>query len=119
MSDTVSAQAPRTVHSARTHTGPVSVLRDLAQGFAIGPLWRAFAWDEIQNRYRRSFFGIAWIVISYLIFVLAISFFFGGFAAMDGGRFTAYVAVGYAAFTFLIGNVTDGCVVFSSAASWM
>lgn len=95
------------------------VPRDLAQGLSKTALWTAFAWDEIQNRYRRSRLGLIWIVLSYLIFVLAIAMFFGGFSRMGGGSFTVHVAYNYAIFGFMVANVTDGCEVFRVARSWI
>lgn len=109
----------RRTYSAGAMSGPRAVIRDLTEGFAMGPVWRAFAWDEIQHRYRRSALGLAWIVVSYLIWVAAIAIFFKDFNALGGNRFTMYVALGYAAFTFLIGNVTDGCEVFRTSANWI
>ncbi len=110
---------PAVVYSARSQSGPTAVLRDLAAGARRGPLWRAFAWDEIKNRYRRSALGLAWIVISYLVFVGGISLFFGGFSALDARPFLFYVAIGFTGFTFLVGNIIDGCAVFKSSASWI
>ena len=112
--------ADRTViYSARAQSGPLSLLRDLREGFRHGPIWRVFAWDEIQNRYRRSVLGLAWIGISYLFFVFVIVLFFRGFASMGPDYFLSYVALGYAAFMFLIGNVTEGCLVFRTSATWI
>lgn len=107
------------VYSARANSGPLAVFRDLGEGFAMGPVWRAFAWDEIQQRYRRSALGLAWIAISYLIFVAAIALFFSGFSSVSARHFIQYVALGFAAFTFLIGNITDGCEVFRVSGSWI
>lgn len=114
-----SGEPAPTVYSVNSAAGPVAVLRDLRQGWAMGAVWRAFAWDEIQNRYRRSVLGIAWIAISYVVFILAISIFFGGFSNLDQTRFIFYVATGYAAYNFLIGNVTDGCQVFRTSSTWI
>ncbi len=116
---TVEAPPREQVFSARSASGPLAVLVDLRDGLAMGPVWRAFAWDEIQNRYRRSTLGLAWIMISHLIFVGAISIFFGGFSTAGMAGFTIYVAVGFAVFTFIIGNFVDGCDVFRSSASWI
>lgn len=107
------------VYSAETQSGPRAVIRDLINGWKQRQLWRAFAWDETKNRYRRSALGLAWIVISYVIFVAAISLFFGGFSQMGPGGFVHYVALGLVAFTFLVGNLTDGCTVFRQAAGWI
>ena len=38
---------------------------------------------------------------------------------MNSNGFLQYVAIGYAAFTFLLGNVVDGCMVFNSASNWI
>lgn len=114
------SQSPQvTVHSAKAHTGPAAVLRDLGEGWRMGAVWRAFAWDEIQHRYQRSIFGIAWIIISYLIFVSAIAVFFSGFSSADAKHFVYYVAIGYAAYLFLIANLVDGGYVFRTAATWI
>jgi ABC-type polysaccharide/polyol phosphate export permease len=98
---------------------PGAVLRDLADGLARHEVWRAFAWDETQQRYRRSVLGIGWIVLSYMFFVFAIALFFHGFSGMESRQFIIYVAIGYAAFMFLLGNIVDGCAVFRSSATWI
>lgn len=107
------------VFSARSQTGPFAILRDLRDGFRHGPIWRVFAWDEIENRYRRSMLGVAWIGISYAFFVVVIVLFFRGFAAKGTNYYINHVAVGYAAFMFLMSNVTDGCHVFKASATWI
>lgn len=94
-------------------------LKDLWSGFSRTELWWAFAFDEIQQRYRRSRLGIAWVVVSYAMFVFAISVFFGGFSDKGVEEFTAYVAVNYAMFSFLLANLTDGCAVFRSSKTWV
>lgn len=114
------AHPPRTrILSADASAGPGAVLRDLADGFAMSTVWRTFAWDEIQNRYRRSVLGVAWIAVSYLFFVVGIVVLFRGYTETGSGSFVHYVAVGYACFIFLVGNLTDGCEVFRANATWL
>lgn len=108
-----------TIYSAQSAVGYRAALRDLADGWKMDDVWRAFAWDEIQNRYRRSAIGVAWILISFVIFVGGIAVFFGGFSSKDGIAFTAYVALGFTLFQFMIGNVIDGCGVFRQSATWI
>lgn len=92
---------------------------DVSRGFQKHQVWLNFAWEEILSRYRRSAFGLLWIVFGYAFFVGGVAFFFGGFAHANIGEFTIYVALGYAVFQFMIANVVDGCVVFTSAATWI
>ena len=94
-------------------------LTDLFRGLAQRRLWLAFAADEVQTRYRRSKLGLAWIILSYLLFVGSISIFFGGFSTKDAREFTAYVAVNYAMFSFLVANLTDGCASLRVSKSWV
>lgn len=111
--------ADAVIFSARSQAGPFAILRDLREGLRHGPIWRVFAWDEIQNRYRRSALGLAWIGISYAFFIVVIVLFFRGFASRGADYYIHHVAVGYAAFTFLMSNVTDGCHVFKGSATWI
>ncbi|MCH8489746.1 MAG: ABC transporter permease [Oceanicaulis sp.] len=92
---------------------------DLGAGLRMTDLWRTFAWDEMQQRYRRSILGVAWIVIAYAVFVAGVSIIFSAFTRQDGAFFVMHVAIGYAAFNFIVGNITDGCTVFTGARVWV
>ena len=92
---------------------------DLWAGLLMVELWRTFAWDEIQQRYRRSILGVSWIVLSFLMFVGGVSFFFSALSGQEIESYTVYVALGYAAFIFISGNFIDGCQVFTSSHVWI
>jgi ABC-type polysaccharide/polyol phosphate export permease len=111
--------ARKTVYSSAQASGVGATLRDLREGFEMGPVWRTFAWDEIQSRYRRSVLGLAWIAISYVLFVLGIAVIFGGLMNRGDAGYVHYVAIGYATFLFLMSNVSEGCGVFYGSASWL
>lgn len=98
---------------------PLIVLKDLVDGASRVSLWTAFASDEIQQRYRRSKLGLAWILLSYLIFVGIISLFFGNFSDLNHKHFTVYVAINFAIFSFLLANIMDGCAVFQAGKTWI
>lgn len=102
-----------------SHFDPWGVIRDLIKGARRPALWIAFATDEIQQRYRRTKLGLAWIVLSYLIFVASISVFFGHFSDVGHTYFTVYVAVNFSIFTFLLASLTDGCAVFRISRTWI
>ena len=109
----------RRVVTPETAIGPVAVARDFVDGFALNRVWLAFAWDDVQNRYRRSVLGIAWIGLSYLFFVFAILVLFRGYTLGSSDAFLHYVAIGYASFVFLSGHLGDGCEVFRSNKAWV
>lgn len=109
------------VFSASTGGGLGATLDDLVAGAKAGRIWRAFAWEETKKRYRRTFFGVAWIAVSYAFFVAALALFFGGekAAGAENLHATAYIAIGLAAFNFLSSAMTDGATVFTGSANWI
>lgn len=106
-------------YSLQTMTGFGPAISDLRRGLAMHRVWRAFAWNEIQNRYRRSALGLAWIFISFLLFVGVITIFFGEFSALGTVGYLSYAAVGFTAFNLIMDSVRDGCHVFRASASWI
>lgn len=117
--DTAQTPGIHRVISGTSGKGLKAITSDFALGWRRAPLWRTFASDEIQNRYRRSFLGVAWIAVSYLIFVVGISVLFGSFTSKEAFGFVQYVAIGYSAYALLVGNLTDGCSVFRSSSNWI
>jgi ABC-type polysaccharide/polyol phosphate export permease len=109
----------KTAYDLQAGRGLGGFFSDLAAGLSMVDLWRTFAWDEIQQRYRRSMLGVIWIVIAYAVFVTGVSLFFSGFAGTEPIYFVLYVGIGYTAFTFLSGNIVDGCQVFTGSATWI
>lgn len=115
--DGAPSRAGTTVYSARGSL--TSCIKDFGAGLRMTEIWLTFALDDMRQRYRRSALGLSWIVISFAIFVAGITFFFGAFNRQEPGEFLAYVAIGYAVFLFLIGNIVDGCAVFVNSQTWI
>ena len=119
------ASASGLVRYVRTYSSPSwfqpvrEAVLDLYRGVAAREVWTAFAWDEIQNRYRRSTLGLAWLGLSYLLFVFGIALFFGGFSDLGDGAFVVHVAFGFAVYSLLLAMITDGAAVFSRTAGWV
>jgi len=108
------------IFSAKNRQGLKAAIDDLYKGLKMVEIWRSFAIDEIQNRYRRSVLGLAWIAIAYLVFVLVINLFFKGLSSQSGSNFFLFhVCLGYAAFTFIMGNISDGCEVYRNSMTWI
>lgn len=97
----------------------VSILADLLEGLRRWQIASTFAADEIQHRYRRSYLGVLWIMVSYAIFVAGISLIFSAFTSQTSVDFIIHVAVGYAVFVFIIANLNDGADVFVHSTNWI
>jgi len=70
-------------------------LRDFFAGAKSYPLWFRLALVDIQQIYRRSLFGLAWVAMSFGIFVFVKVFIFGQFAPVGSGYFAGWVAIGF------------------------
>lgn len=93
---------------------------DLADGVTYWRLWLALAWEDIKTVYRRSIFGVAWITLSFLAFIVVKILIFRPF--MSGGNahyFTVYVTLGFLVWQFLQQLVTSAPTVFLQAESWI
>lgn len=102
-----------------TSGGLSGFVHDISGGIRQWQVSSTFALDEIQQRYRRSYLGVLWIMVSYAMFVGGISIIFSGFTSESSTSFLIHVALSYAAFMFIIGNVTDGCDVFVRSSGWI
>lgn len=103
-------------HAAKGLRG---ALLDMVSGLMKAELWFEFAKDEIQHRFRRSLLGVSWLFVSFAMFVAGVAYFFSGFASMPIDEYVFHVAIGYAAYLFIIGNLIDGCEVFTSSKIWI
>lgn len=76
---------------------------------------------DIVDTYRRSYFGLLWLLFSFAMFIGAKVLVFGGFAPPEMGAFafTAHLTVGFWLWMFISESVADGAAVFVRARSWI
>ena len=93
---------------------------DLIGGLMRWRLWSALAMEDLKQTYRRSLIGVAWVSLSFTVFVLVKILIFG---SMVRGReieyFGAYLLLGFFVWQFLSQIVTSAPNVFTSAEGWI
>lgn len=100
--------------------GPlVAGVQDLGAGLARWRLWTSLAWEDLQQRYRRTLLGLVWVTLSFAAFILVKAVIFGRFADDPDFSFAIHLTAGYLAWQFIAGVSTDGCSVFISSANWI
>ncbi|AKI03392.1 ABC-type polysaccharide/polyol phosphate export systems, permease component (plasmid) [Hoeflea sp. IMCC20628] len=92
---------------------------DLKDGFSRYTLAVALAREDLLDRYRRSFVGIAWIVISFLLFIGVKSMVFSGFFLPEDYDFFSHLVIGFAIFSFINLIVTQGANLFFANRTWI
>lgn len=85
------------------------------------PLWTRLAFMDIKETYRRSFIGIAWIMLSFGMFIGVKILVFGNFLPPSVGArvFTAHLTIGFWLWVFISESVVDGANVYVRSRGWL
>jgi ABC-2 type transport system permease protein/lipopolysaccharide transport system permease protein len=87
--------------------------RDFYAGLRAWRIWGKLAWNDIQQRYRRSVLGPFWMTLSMGVMVLAIGTLYSRIFHQDVRSFLPFVALGIIAWTFLAMTLTETCAAFT------
>lgn len=83
------------------------------------PLWVRLAYIDLQQTYKRSIIGLAWIVFAFGLLIGVKVLVFGSFAPGDPNLFSAWVTVGFWIYYYIQFNVMEGVSSFVSARPWI
>lgn len=92
---------------------------DLQEAASRWQLWVTMGMQDLKRRYRRSFLGPLWLTLSLAILVAALSVLYGGLMNVSSERYIPHVALGFVAWQFIQGIVSDSCNVFTRHKSWI
>ena len=111
-------QQPTTSHAPR-----VSPLRaswqDWMRALHLAPLWTSLALEDLHDRYRRTVFGLLWIVLSFALFVLVKVLVFGQLTTASTSEFGIFVTLGFGLWTYINAMVMDACTAYMHARPWI
>lgn len=97
----------------------IRAVKNLGDGAKMYPLWLRLAITDIQQTYRRSLIGMAWITFSFALFIGVKILVFGSISSADNELFACWLVIGFWVWTFILGNVSDGCNSFINARPWI
>src|SRR3712207_1976848 len=89
-------------------------VEDLGGGWRQRQLWGHLGWQDIRQRYRRSVLGPVWISISMAVTAVALGFLYAGLFDIELSVMLPHVLVGFIAWAFISGCITEGSEVFIS-----
>jgi ABC-type polysaccharide/polyol phosphate export permease len=75
--------------------------------------------QDLRRRYRRSVLGPLWLTLSLAILVTALGFLYGRLMDLPLERYVPHVALGFIAWQFIQGAMSNGCNVFISNKRWI
>lgn len=94
-------------------------LRDVTAGFGRWRLWIFLSRHDLVIRYKRTWLGVSWVLISFALFVIAKVAVFGTLAGKELGSFAVYLSVGYMVFKFISAIIVDGANCLTSSETWI
>lgn len=95
------------------------MLGDWPQSLRRWRLWTALGNEDLKERYRRTVFGVLWVVISFTVFVAVKVAIFGQLAAVSTAEFGLFVTIGFGLWSFINQMVTEGCTAYIQARPWI
>lgn len=99
--------------------GLASGLRDMREAFARWPLWTRLAFEEIKDRYHRTWLGYLWITFIFLFQAIIIYIFFNEIRSAYTSNYFEHVAFGFLVFSFIASSITNASTVFTKSSSWL
>jgi ABC-2 type transport system permease protein len=89
-------------------------LGDLRAGWEQRELWAHLGWQDIRQRYRRSFLGPIWISITMAVTAIALGVLYAGLFDTDVAVQLPNILVGMIIWNFISGCILEGSEVFTS-----
>ena len=92
---------------------------DLFCAMGSWKLWGKFAQHDLMLRYRRSWAGPLWIVLTASVFTIVLTVVYGTLFQADVRDYLPFVAVGIALWSFIAAVTTEGAITFVEAETYM
>lgn len=100
--------------------GPfTATLHDWSRSFRLSTLWYNLALEDLRDRYRRTFFGLTWIVFSFALFVGVKVMVFGQLTTIPAAEFGLFVTLGFGLWTYINAMIMDACTAYMHSRPWI
>ena len=96
-----------------------AALIDMGRGLQSYSVWTMLAWNDIQQRYRRSALGPFWLTISTLITVVVIGPLYGRLMGQDLSTYYPYLASSLIIWTLISGIIIETCQAFIASEPYI
>ena len=92
--------------------------------FKLRHFWLSLVRNDVQNRYRRSFLGIAWSLARPLGLTVVLSIWLKGFNLnpnqyVNEANYTPFLFLGITVWQFLVESMSVGCNTFKNSAAFI
>ncbi len=111
---------PESAASSNTFSSK-TLLDEFRQTLSLRRFWLGFAWEDIKTSYRRTFFGVLWITITFLAFVGVKALIFMPIMESPRGPnyFILYLTFGVLVWQFMNNIVNSATTIFQGFEGWI
>lgn len=75
--------------------------------------------QDLQNRFRRSYLGVGWLVVQQLMFALVANLVWSRMFGVDSSTFIPFLVVGIAIWGFIVASMVESCSIFIQARGYI
>ena len=97
----------------------VAAFHDWRQASKLASLCFNLALEDLRDRYRKTLLGVAWIIVSFALFVGVKVLVFGQMVSTSQVEFGLYVTLGFGLWTFINAMVVDACTAYMFSRAWI
>ena len=97
----------------------VALRSDFVNGVRAWRLWSKFAWHDLLARYRRSWVGPLWLVLTALVFITALTLVYGTLFNKPMMDYLPLVAIGVTCWSFINAVSSEAAVTFVEAENYL
>jgi ABC-type polysaccharide/polyol phosphate export permease len=98
---------------------PTAAFNDWRRTVALAPLCFNLALEDLRDRYRKTLLGVAWIIVSFALFVGVKVLVFGQMVSTSQVEFGLYVTLGFGLWTYINAMVVDACTAYMFSRAWI
>ena len=97
----------------------MAVLAEFVRDGREWRLWSKFAWHDLLSRYRRSWVGPLWLMLTASVFIVALSVVYSSLFRMPIVDYVPFVAIGVACWGYISAVTSEGVSVFVEAEMYI
>jgi lipopolysaccharide transport system permease protein len=94
-------------------------VRDIVDGAVLSPLWGRLGWNDILQRYRRSFLGPLWLTASMTIMVIALGVVYAKIFKIALDDFIPFLCLGLLIWGFISTTLLEAGELFTGSESYI
>lgn len=96
-----------------------SAMNDFWSGLRVHNVWMTLSFNEVAQRFGRTYLGVAWLLISFVAMMSVKVVFFGSLQNADIYEYFVFLSIGLAVWQYVSQCLNSGCTSYIRSESWI